>query len=94
MVGPMRMLAEGAERFGEGHLDHRIEVTRDDEFGQVASRFNKMAGEIENQQNMLVSANERLEQAVEQRTHELKSSNDRLLQIDKTRRSFFLQCQP
>ena len=55
----------------------------------VANRFNKMAGQLENQQNLLRSANERLEQAVTQRTKELEGSNNRLRQIDETRRKFF-----
>lgn len=89
LVGPVKLLAEGAEKFGEGHLDHRINLPRKDEFGLVSRLFNKMAGQIESQQNLLRSHNERLEQAVQQRTHELETSNERLQQIDETRRRFF-----
>lgn len=89
IVGPVQILATGADRFGAGHLGFRIELPREDEFGLVANRFNKMAGLLESQQNQLRSHNEDLEKAVNQRTHELKESNDRLRQIDETRRSFF-----
>lgn len=89
IVGPVQILATGADNIGAGHLDFRIELPREDEFGLVANRFNKMAGLLESQQNQLRSHNEDLEKAVEQRTHELTQSNDRLRQIDETRRRFF-----
>lgn len=89
IVGPVQILSTGAEKVGAGELSYRIELPREDEFGLVANRFNKMAGQLENQQNLLRSANERLEQAVTQRTKELEDSNSRLKQIDETRRKFF-----
>lgn len=89
IVGPVQILASGAEKVGAGELSYRIELPREDEFGLVANRFNKMAGQLENQQNLLRSANERLEHAVTQRTKELEDSNSRLKQIDETRRKFF-----
>ncbi len=89
IVGPVQILANGAEKVGAGELSYRIELPREDEFGLVANRFNKMAGQLENQQNLLRSANERLESAVIERTKELEDSNSRLRQIDETRRRFF-----
>lgn len=89
IVGPVQILATGAEKVGAGELSYRIELPREDEFGLVANRFNKMAGQLENQQNLLRSANERLESAVIERTKELEDSNNRLRQIDETRRRFF-----
>ncbi len=89
IVGPVQILATGADQFATGNLAHRIILPREDEFGLVANRFNKMAGQLEVQQNMLRSHNETLEQAVSQRTFELKESNNRLQQIDETRRKFF-----
>lgn len=89
IVGPVASLANGADQIGIGNLSHRIILPREDEFGLVADRFNKMAGQLEEQQNLLRSHNERLENAVSQRTAELKDSNDRLKQIDETRRKFF-----
>lgn len=89
IVGPVEILATGADKIGAGELSYRIELPREDEFGLVANRFNKMAGQLENQQNLLRSANEHLEQAVAQRTSELEETNSRLRQIDETRRNFF-----
>lgn len=89
IVGPVESLAIGAEQIGRGNLAHRIILPREDEFGLVANRFNKMAVQLEEQQNLLRSHNERLEQAVSKRTSQLKESNERLTQIDETRRKFF-----
>ncbi len=62
IVGPVQILATGADQFATGNLAHRIILPREDEFGPVANRFNKMAGQLEVQQNMLRLYNETLEQ--------------------------------
>ncbi|MGU3538085.1 HAMP domain-containing protein [Methylobacterium sp. A54F] len=46
MTGPIRLLEEGAARIGAGWFDHRIRVTRRDELGRLAARFNQMAREV------------------------------------------------
>ena len=89
IVGPVQNLAMGADKFAAGDLGHRIQPFRHDELGLVANHFNKMAGQLETQQNLLRASNERLEQAVKERTQELKISNTRLRDIDETRRRFF-----
>lgn len=46
MVGPIRMLEEGAARIGAGQFDHRINLATSDEFERLATRFNDMASEL------------------------------------------------
>jgi HAMP domain-containing protein len=46
MIGPIRLLEEGAERIGAGQFDHRILIASSDEFGRLATRFNGMAAEL------------------------------------------------
>ena len=46
MTGPIRQLEEGTERIGVGQFDHRISIATGDEFEQLATRFNRMAGEL------------------------------------------------
>jgi adenylate cyclase len=46
MAGPVRLLEEGAMKFGAGDLDHRIVVTTGDELERLAERFNDMAHEL------------------------------------------------
>jgi adenylate cyclase len=46
MIGPIRLLEDGAARIGAGQFDHRIDIATNDEFERVANRFNEMAGEL------------------------------------------------
>ncbi|MFP4609987.1 MAG: diguanylate cyclase [Thiohalophilus sp.] len=47
VIRPLTLLREGTERFGNGDLSYRIELENRDEFGQLATTFNKMADELE-----------------------------------------------
>lgn len=48
MLRPLRAIGAGAEAFGRGEFDHRIELCRThDELGDLAQRFNTMAGQIQ-----------------------------------------------
>ena len=44
MVGPIRLLEQGAERIGAGRFDHKIAISTGDELERLAMRFNDMAG--------------------------------------------------
>jgi len=46
MTSPISLLEEGAERIGTGQFDHRIEISTGDELERLATRFNRMAGEL------------------------------------------------
>ena len=46
VVHPIQQLAEGADRIGEGQLEHRIELARGDELGQLAETINTMGDDI------------------------------------------------
>lgn len=46
MVGPIRLLEDGAARIGAGQFDHRISLATGDEFERLAKRFNEMAAEL------------------------------------------------
>ena len=52
-VRPLEKLASGVRELSEGHLEARIDMNRQDEFGELASRFNKMADNIEHQQQLI-----------------------------------------
>jgi signal transduction histidine kinase len=60
----IEQLAEGARRWGEGDLGHRVPVTGKDEIAALASRFNQTAGAIESllaqERQMLASASHEL----------------------------------
>jgi signal transduction histidine kinase len=52
IVAPVRALAEAAQRISTGDLSQRIPVTSQDELGEMATAFNTMAAELEQQQEL------------------------------------------
>ncbi|MDH3771639.1 MAG: PAS-domain containing protein, partial [Nitrospirota bacterium] len=72
MTGPIRRLREGAARIGGGDLSDRIEIDTGDELEALAGEFNRMAAHL---QEFYAS----LEHKVEERTRELGSTRQRLI---------------
>lgn len=66
LLSPIKILKSGAERIGQGNLDHRVNIQRKDELGELANSFNSMADDI---QQMLESKRQLL-LAI---SHELRS---------------------
>ncbi|MFA4827950.1 MAG: ATP-binding protein [Thermodesulfovibrionales bacterium] len=66
ILNPLDTLHQGTEVLKAGKLNYRIDLKRDDEIGALASRFNEMADSIER-------AHMGLENAVRQRTKELRA---------------------
>lgn len=66
LLRPIETLKSGAERIGDGDLDHRVDVQCKDELGELARSFNSMAGDV---QRMLESKRQLL-LAI---SHELRS---------------------
>ncbi|MBI4527254.1 MAG: HAMP domain-containing protein, partial [Deltaproteobacteria bacterium] len=64
VVGPLRILREGAERIGAGDLGYRLDFKTSDEIGILAEEFNKMTAQLQ-------ESYANLEQKVEERTREL-----------------------
>jgi len=46
MSKPINLLCAEPRRIGEGHLDQRIELGREDELGALAGEFNQMAQKL------------------------------------------------
>jgi class 3 adenylate cyclase/HAMP domain-containing protein len=72
MTGPIRRLQEGAARIGGGDLSDRIEIRTGDELEALAGDFNRMAARL---QESYAS----LEHKVEERTREVASARQRLI---------------
>lgn len=53
LTRPILALQEGAERFGRGELDMRLDEVSKDELGQLAIEFNRMAEALAEQQTLL-----------------------------------------
>jgi signal transduction histidine kinase len=56
ILQPMERLRAGAKAIGDGNLDRYIEITQQDEIGQVAAEFNEMAHRLQEQQAELILA--------------------------------------
>jgi len=66
LIRPITVLSDGVKRFGKGELDHRIQINRRDELGDLADTFNDMANDIE----QMLDAKRQLLLAI---SHELRS---------------------
>ncbi|MCF8414376.1 MAG: HAMP domain-containing histidine kinase [Melioribacteraceae bacterium] len=80
---PLNEIKTGIDQLASGNLEHKIEVTSSDEFQKLASQFNRMSERILIAQNEIKSLNEHLEEKVEQKTEELKSVYNQIIQIEK-----------
>ncbi len=88
MKRPIESLMLGTHEIASGHLSHRISLDSRDEFSYLASHFNKMAFELELQQDKLRDGRAELEHRVTERTSELHQLNEQLKRMDMERREF------
>lgn len=88
VMRPVRALTAGASAVEAGRLDHRIPLTRRDELGRLAERFNEMTAELDRQREVLLDASRALEGEVAERTAELQAANQRLREVDEQRVAF------
>jgi signal transduction histidine kinase len=86
LSGRVRSLLRGSQDIAQGKLDMRLEVSSNDELGELAKSFNAMASsldaarlEITKQTTQIMEWNESLEKRVEDKTKELREAQDLLL---------------
>ncbi|MCA9358915.1 HAMP domain-containing protein [Candidatus Kaiserbacteria bacterium] len=71
LLVPIKKLQNGVAEIESGNLKHAIEVSEDDELGELALAFNEMSGRLDN-------AYTHLEQEVQERTSELLNTQKNL----------------
>lgn len=76
VVRPLLLLQQGINRMTTADFDVRVPVTSQDEFGELAIGFNRMADELRD----LYAT---LEQRVEEKTHSIQAKNQELAALDK-----------
>jgi len=52
---PLEALRAGAERLGQGELDHRLNPTREDELGALARAFDQMASRLQQREAQMLA---------------------------------------
>jgi two-component system sensor histidine kinase ResE len=75
---PIKKLMDGTRIIGKGNLDHRIDITSDDEIGELAVAFDEMNKVRKEVGEALQKAHDGLEIKVEERTEELTAANEEL----------------
>jgi signal transduction histidine kinase/CheY-like chemotaxis protein len=76
---PLRVMVGATELIGRGDLSQRVTLTARDEFGQLATSFNRMVDGLAAAQHELADMNRSLEARVATRTAELLAANEDLV---------------
>lgn len=79
----LRKLEEAAHTFGKGELGHRIQIHGNDEIGDVARSFNKMANNIGEIQAQLEQRNRDLQESEQDLSVTLNSIGDAVIATDE-----------
>jgi two-component system NtrC family sensor kinase len=80
---PLGVMVEAAGKIASGELDHRVQVESRDEIGQLARAFNRMTDELSLAQEDLTQWGRTLERRVDERTQELRETQDQLVVSEK-----------
>lgn len=79
IAGRIKRLVVGAEEFGKGNLDYRIETRGGDEIGRLAESFNEMASARKASEDVIRKSRDELEDRVKERTTEISRANEKLV---------------
>jgi histidine kinase len=52
VIAPVRAMSQATQRISDGHYEERLQVSGEDELAQLASRFNEMAGKLNEVESM------------------------------------------
>ena len=63
ITGPITQLAKAAQALGQGQLEHRVNLGRSDEIGDLANNMNDMAEKLMQQKHALILERDRAEEA-------------------------------
>jgi len=80
---PIKSLKKGTEHLSKGELGYQIEVRSEDEVGDLAHSFNGMSLQLRAANEEIVTWAKTLEDRVDQKTRELRSAHDHILQQEK-----------
>lgn len=87
LIEPIHTLVDATEELSKGNLDVKANIITEDEIGQLAVSFNRMAKDLKENINELQEYKNELELKVTQRTEELEKSNTDLSEAYKQLKS-------
>ena len=80
---PLRVMVRATDSIARGDLDHRVEIHRHDEIGQLAGSFNRMTEDLQGANEKLVHWGKTLEKLIEEKTRELREMQDAVIRSEK-----------
>jgi len=80
---PLGVMVEATDKIAKGDLDHRVDIDRRDEIGQLAGSFNRMTEDLKRANEGLTQWGRVLEKRVEERARELQTMQAALIQSEK-----------
>jgi len=80
---PLAVMVEAAGKIAQGDLRHRVAVEGRDETGRLAGAFNRMTDELSRAHEDLTQWGRTLERRVEERTRQLRETQDQLVVSEK-----------
>jgi two-component system NtrC family sensor kinase len=80
---PLTLLSQGMRKVASGDLNHKIEVRRKDEIGELAETFNSMNAELRKAKNELVEWGNTLEKKVQEKTEAIHRAQQQLVHSEK-----------
>lgn len=80
---PAQRIIVGTKEISSGNLDYKIKTLTKDEMGLLAHSFNKMTEDLSEAKQEITEWSNELERRVNQKTEELKKTQERILQIEK-----------
>lgn len=80
---PVKHLINGTRAVSRGNLDATIDISSSDEIGMLGRSFNTMTRELRAAKEEITRWSRDLEKRVQQKTEELKRTQERILQIEK-----------
>jgi two-component system NtrC family sensor kinase len=83
MTRPLAVMVDATGKIASGDLAHRVQVESRDEIGQLARAFNRMTDELSLAHEDLTQWGQTLERRVEERTGELRETQDQLVVSEK-----------
>ncbi len=59
---PLNIFQKGIKKIGQGNLEHKVKIKSKDEFGALATAFNKMTGDLSNTTTSIKMLNKEIEE--------------------------------